>query len=120
ERSGTRLYEAFLGKAMAADGQRGGVEPERVRHFLEEEREHFELVSQCIEQIGGDPTAVTPSADIVAVQSMGLVQVMTDPRTTVSQCLCALLTAELVDKDGWELLCSLARGLGHEEMAREL
>jgi len=119
ERSGVRLYEAFLGKAVNADGQHGLVDLDRVQHFLEEEHEHFQLLAQCVEQLGGDPTAVTPGANVVAVQSIGLVQVMTDPRTTVDQCLCALLTAELVDKDGWELLTALTRGLGHNDMARE-
>jgi hypothetical protein len=120
ERSGVRLYEGFLGKLVNTKGKgKGGVEPEQVQHFLQEEHEHFQLLVQCVEQLGGDPTAVTPGANIVAVQSIGLVQVMTDPRTTVDQCLCTILTAELVDKDGWELLAALARGLGHTDMARE-
>jgi len=119
ERSGVRLYEAFLGKVVNADGQGAMVDLNNVQHFLEEEHEHFQLLVQCVEQLGGDPTAVTPGADIVAVQSIGLVQILTDPRTTVDQCLCTLLTAELVDKDGWELLVALARGLGHNDMARE-
>jgi hypothetical protein len=42
---------------------------------------------------------------------------MADPRTSVGQCLNALLTAELTDNDGWEMLIKLARGLGHEEVA---
>jgi rubrerythrin len=39
---------------------------------------------------------------------MGLMQVLTDPRTTIAQCLNTLLTAELTDNAGWELLSELA------------
>jgi len=45
------------------------------------------------------------------------VQVLTDPRTTLDQCLNAILVAELADNDGWMLLASLADAMGHEEMA---
>jgi ferritin-like protein len=119
ERSGTRLYEAFLSKTVNADGRGGAVDVQKVQHFLEEEHEHFRLLVQCVEKLDGDPTAVTPAANIAAVQSIGLVQVMTDPRTTVDQCLCAILTAELADRDGWELLVALAHGLGHKDIAKE-
>ena len=64
-------------------------------------------------------TAQTPCADVSATASMGIVQVLTDPRTTLAQCLNALLTAELTDNAGWELLIDLAEELGHSDMADE-
>lgn len=119
ERSGTRLYQAFLGKVVAERAPQRVIAVEEVQRALEEEAQHFMLVHHAIEQLGGDPTAVTPSADIIGVASMGLVQVVSDPRTTVDQCLCAMLTAELVDNDGWPLLIKLAESLGHRELATQ-
>jgi hypothetical protein len=69
-----------------------------------------------MEQLGGDPTAQTPCADVIATASMGLMQVVTDPRTTMAQSLNAILTAELTDNAGWELLAQLAEEAGEEEL----
>jgi hypothetical protein len=118
ERTGARLYEAFLGK-LAGVRSRGSTVPVKdVEEILRDEWEHFLIVRQAIEGLGGDPTAVTPAADIAGVASSGIVQVLTDPRTTVDECLCALLTAELTDNDGWQLLVTLAESLGHKELGR--
>src|SRR6185369_17992817 len=57
----------------------------------------------------------TPSADIVGVLSLGIVQVVSDARTTMAQTLQAMLTVELADNDGWEMLITLANGLGASE-----
>lgn len=119
ERTGTRLYEAFLGKLTTNGDQQGAISVGDVERIIGDEHQHFLMLRQAIERLGGDPTAVTPCADVVGVQSLGLVQVMTDPRTTVDQCLSVLLTAELVDNDCWELLATLADGMGHGDMATE-
>src|SRR5690606_12038654 len=78
---------------------------------------HFDLVCSAVESLGADPTAQTPCADISGVASLGLLQVITDPRTTVAQCLDAMLTVELTDNAAWELLIELARESGHDELA---
>lgn len=43
------------------------------------------MLSEAIVDMGGDPTAQTPCADVSAVAAMGLIQVLTDPRTTLAQ-----------------------------------
>lgn len=118
ERTGTRLYEALIAK-MEAAGPPAGVSLDIVRRFHDEEREHMDLVKQAIERLGGDPTVQTPSADIDGVAASGLLQVVTDPRTSVLQSLHALHVAELADNDSWEMLIDLAEKMGQEEMARE-
>lgn len=66
-----------------------------------------------------DPTAMTPCADIMATASIGWVQVLTDPRTTLSQCLGVILAAEAGDAEGWTLLVHLAEELGFTDLAEK-
>jgi hypothetical protein len=117
ERTGTRLYAAMIGKCEAPYDGPNVVSPETLLHFQQEEAQHFALVKECIEQLGGDPTAQTPCADLAAVESMGLLQVITDPKTTVNQSLHAILVGELTDNAAWEELIALAREMGHDDMA---
>ena len=117
ERSGTRLYDALLVKFDERGGFSGGPTREELAQFRDEEARHFGLLKDVIEQLGADPTAMTPSADLVAVESAGIVQAITDPRTTLPQSLHAILLAELADHDGWQLLVDVASELGREELA---
>jgi hypothetical protein len=117
ERTGVRLYDAVLAKMPASRLEEGSLTVEEVRRFRDAELAHAHLVKQAIEEVGGDPTAVTPCADLAGVQAQGLVQVVTDPRTTLTQCLDALLTAELADNDGWKLLIAMAEAAGQQELA---
>lgn len=119
ERTGVRLYEALIDKlpAFAGDGAAAGPGVADLRSIQEDELRHVDVVRRAIESLGGDPTAMTPAADLGGVAATGLLQVVCDPRTQVADSLQALLAAELVDNDGWELLIQLARALGQDEMA---
>lgn len=120
ERTGTRLYEAVRAKLAGLGGGDGiGIFDERLREIQNQETAHMELLHSCIEKLGADPTTETPSADVAGVQSIGILQVITDPRTTIPQCLNALLTAELVDNASWELLIELADEMGQKDMVNE-
>lgn len=118
ERTGIRLYDALLAKAVGNDGAAGPSVRDLEEIQLDEKR-HFELVRKHILRLGGDPTAQTPCADVVGVQGIGVLQVVSDPRMTLSQSLNAILTAELADTAGWELLVAVSRQAGEEEMANE-
>lgn len=118
ERTGVRIYEAVLAKMPASRTTEGTLSRELLRGFHDAELRHMHLVKEAIEQLGGDPTAMSPSADLKGVEGMGLVQVVTDPRTTLTQCLDTLLTAELADNDGWKILIAMAEALGQDELAR--
>ena len=121
ERQGSRLYEGLIAKLQAADADGGlgnhGPTLEDLTELHDEELQHFLLLQQTITDLGGDPTAQTPAADVAAVAGMGLPQVVNDPRTTFWQSLEAMLVAELVDNDGWDSLQHLAHGLGYEDLA---
>lgn len=117
ERTGTRLYEALIAKCeMTPDT--GLVPPlAELQRIHDEEAQHFHMLAEVLEGMGADPTAQTPCADVSAVMSQGIMQVVTDPRTTIPQSLNAILVAELADNASWEMLLQLAEETGHDEMA---
>jgi rubrerythrin len=136
ERTGTRLYDALIAKYQATlnagndpllpveplakttdpTPESAGAALARIRA---EELAHFKLLNKAILELGGDPTAQTPCADVTAVASMGIMQVLNDPRTTLAQCLNAMLTAELTDNAGWEVLIRLAEDAGQSDLASQ-
>jgi bacterioferritin (cytochrome b1) len=119
ERMGVRLYEALLNKCQTLGESTPGPTLDDITHIGTEELEHFLMLNETITALGGDPTVESPSADVAGVASMGIMQVLTDPRSSVPQCLQALLTAELTDNAGWELLIELASNLGYDEMQQK-
>lgn len=109
ERTGTRLYDALIAKCeVLLDDTEISMTIEDLEDIREDEARHFLMVADAIDALGGDPTSQTPSADLCGVESMGLVQVLNDPRTNIAQSLHAIVTAELSDKAGWETLIALA------------
>ena len=119
ERTGVRLYEAALGKYDLHGTWDGGPSREQLEKIMNDELSHFVLVREAIEKLGADPTALTPSANLVSVASKGVPEVLVDPRTNLVQCLEALMMAELTDNAGWELLVELAQSLGQLELAEQ-
>ncbi len=119
ELAGRRLYEGLCAKHEAYGGFEGGPSVEDLWHVADEELRHATIVRRAIEKMGGDPTAVTPSANVHAVASLGLAKVVTDARTDLAQSLEAILVAELADNDCWAALVELARGAGDDDLAAE-
>jgi rubrerythrin len=114
ERSGTRLYDALMVKC--ATDESCGVPAKELRHIRDEEATHFALVGAAIQTLGGDPTAQTPSADVAGVEGMGLMQVLSDPKTTVAQALHAILVAEMTDNAAWDELIELTGQAGNDDL----
>lgn len=108
ERTGTRLYDALITKCEVMLAGEISMTINDLEQIRADEARHFMLLSDAIASLGGDPTSQTPSADLAGVESMGLVQVLNDPRTSIAQSLHAIVTAELSDKAGWETLVALA------------
>jgi rubrerythrin len=117
ERTGTRLYEALIAKLEAAHVHGGGPTRAELENIRDDEHRHALLVRDAIQQLGADPTAMTPGADVVGIAGLGWVQVLADPRTTLTQCLDVMLIAEHGDVDGWELLVELAAAIGLDDLA---
>ena len=119
ERTGTRLYDALITKCeIMLDGDIS-MTIQDLQQIRADEARHALLVADAIESLGGDPTSQTPSADLAGVESIGLVQVLNDPRTSIAQSLHAIMTAELSDKAGWETLVALADDHGLATLVQE-
>lgn len=116
ERTGVRLYQALIDKVSTF------AEPESLPFSLadlerirDQELEHMHLLVSVIDDMGADPTAETPCADVAGVTAGGVMQTLTDPRTSIAQCLMAILTAELTDHSGWTLLVELGKTFNRGE-----
>jgi len=118
ERTGTRLYEALLSKYDALGGFPGGPSRDDIQQIVADEHSHFAMLTEVLTQLGADPTVQTPSADLQATMSKGLLEVITDPRTTLPQSLEAALVAELSDNDCWLALQELAMNAGEQQLAQ--
>lgn len=119
ERSGVRAYEAVLVKVDALGAWQGGPTRELVQEQCNQELQHFQMLKLMLEHLGADPTALTPSADVAAVEASGVFKVLVDPRTSLSQALHALLVLEDVDADGWDLLVEIAEDTGQKKLASQ-
>jgi len=117
ERSGTRLYDAIIAKFTAYAGELPNASLQEFVEIRNEEASHAALLRTCLEQIGADPTAQTPGADLVGVATAGFLQAAADPRTTLAQTLQVALAAELVDVASWEMLIQIAEQIGQGDMA---
>lgn len=116
ERTGARLYDALIAKLEASQDNTTSMTLADLQRIRQEEARHFSMINEAIQSLGGDPTAVTPSADTTGVASMGVMKVVCDPRTTMAQSLQAVLIAEMTDNAGWEMLIALAEDQGQDSL----
>lgn len=116
ERTGVRLYEALIRK-VEMNG--ASLPVARLRHIHDEELRHFHLVHKVVVDLGGDPTVLTPDADVSAVIGKGVADVVLDPRTSVAQSLDAILVAERADAGCWELLVEACDALDRDDLVEQ-
>jgi rubrerythrin len=116
ERTGTRLYDLLINKCLNQPGWQDAP-LETFKTIRADEADHFALVAETIASLGGDPTVMTPGADVNGVMALGWIQVLADPRVTIPQCLQAILIAELADNEAWQMLIDLANEMELTEIA---
>jgi rubrerythrin len=120
ERTGTRLYDALISKHDAYGGYEGGPTRAQLLEIREQEHAHALLVQELIRSIGGDPTAITPCANLTATASKGLCDVVIDPRTSLVDGLETIVLAELADQESWSTLVRVADALGDASLKTRL
>ncbi len=118
ERSGIRLYDLLINKCQSQAGMKTSMR-KKFEEIRANEVNHFELLVHTAKDVGIDPTVLTPDADISGIISLGLLNVVADPRITFLQSLEAILLAELADNDAWHILIQLANTQGMDEIVEE-
>lgn len=119
ERTGARLYELLMVKLKAGHPHEGGPTLDELEHIREEELEHLGVTMRALEELGADPTAITPMGNISTVNGSGILKNLADPRVTLTEALDSVLIAELTDNETWAMLMTLALKLGRGDLARE-
>jgi rubrerythrin len=115
ETGGVAIYEAAIAKVgdptVAA----------RLKHFMQEEAEHRDLLDDYLTKLGvQDPAArETPSARLAKHEGEAYLKLIAEAETP-AQVLNILLTVELMDENGWEMIIDLGRDLGDDELVRAL
>jgi rubrerythrin len=108
ETHGVELYRAVLAKMP---------EPKvaaRLEHFMHEEAQHRDLLSGYLDRLGVADRE-TPSARLAGHESEAYARLIGEADTP-TQLLNILMTVELMDEAGWEMLINLGRDLGDEDM----
>jgi bacterioferritin (cytochrome b1) len=118
ERAGVTLYDTLLGRLRAsADPEIAGL-IDTVQKHREEEKEHEEWLEEQIRTLGGDARAPSEHAVLVQAESEGVERVMRRDES-IPHDFHALLTAELADNAGWDLLVQIADEFGDSKAKKE-
>jgi rubrerythrin len=114
EKTAVELYDRAIEHAG-----RDGARPDVIARFEEirsQEKDHEEMLEEFIRGLGWDPKKETPSAAVALREGAGLLDVCSRADAHLPHVLHALLTAELVDNAGWELLIDLATEAAVDEI----
>jgi rubrerythrin len=118
ERAGVRLYDKILGRMRNSGDPRIAALFERFEQNRNEEKEHEEWLEEQIRSLGGEAHALSEKSVLVRAESQGIEHVIQrDPR--LPNDFHALLTAELADNAGWDLLVQLASEFGDRDAKSE-
>jgi bacterioferritin (cytochrome b1) len=118
ERAGVKLYDAILRNAQGSQSAEVARMVPTLREHRDHEKEHEEWLEAQIRALGGDAHAQTEMSRLVEEESAGVEKVVTTDKDIVHQ-MHGLLTAELVDNAGWELLLELADDADDPDARRE-
>jgi rubrerythrin len=112
ETGGVGIYQAAIAKiddpTVAA----------RLRHFMDEEAEHRDLLEAYLSRLGVEDRE-TPSARLAKHEGEAYLKLIGEAETP-AQVLNIMLTIELMDENGWEMIINLGRDLGDDDMVRTL
>jgi bacterioferritin (cytochrome b1) len=118
ERTGVRLYDRILLRMRLSDDRQMERMIDRMQRFRDEEWEHEKWLEEQIRELHGDDHLPTEKSVLVLAETQGIERVVhRDPR--LPHDFHALLTAELADNGGWDLLVRIADEFGDYDAKRE-
>jgi bacterioferritin (cytochrome b1) len=118
ERAGVELYDAILQNMQKSSSPDAARMLPSLKEHRNQEKEHEEWLEAQIRALGGDAHAKTELSELITTESAGVKKVVTGDKDLVHQ-MHALLTAELIDNAGWELLLELADDADDREARME-
>jgi rubrerythrin len=112
ETGGVEIYQAAIAKiddpTIAA----------RLKRFMQEEAEHRDLLDAYLTKLGVQDRE-TPSARLAKHEGEAYMKLVGEAETP-AQVLNIMLTIELMDENGWEMIINLGRDVHDEELVRTL
>lgn len=118
ERAGVKLYDTVLMKMRDLNDPVARRLFGSLEDFRRHEKEHEEWLEEQLRALGATAHEKTDLSDLVERESMGIEKVVKGDKD-VAHLIHALLTAELVDNAGWELLLELADDADDDVARRE-
>lgn len=112
ERTGVQLYDTVIQKIERSGEPRYHALLDQLHHIRVEEKEHEEWLEEQIRALGGSAHETTSMSRLEMTEAKGVKDVIVDGHQRILDLLHALLTAELADNAGWDLLVKLADDAG--------
>ncbi|MGE5048484.1 MAG: ferritin-like domain-containing protein [Deltaproteobacteria bacterium] len=118
ERTGVKLYDTLLARLQVSTDPAVKALVGQVQEHREEEHEHEEWLEEQIRALGGTAHALSEHAVLAQAEAEGVERVMRRD-DSIPHDFHALLTAELADNAGWDLLMKLADEFGDSKAKKE-
>ncbi|HXU68461.1 MAG TPA: ferritin-like domain-containing protein [Polyangia bacterium] len=112
ETGGVDIYKAAIAKI------RDRTMVSRLERFMRDEAAHRDLLSGYLDRLGVADRE-TPSARLARLEGEAYLRLIGEAATE-AQVLNILLTVELMDENGWEMIVDLGRDLHDDEMVQTL
>jgi hypothetical protein len=106
ERSGIALYDRVIERLVGIEE----LESELTR-FRDQEQLHLEMLEQLLAELGRRPRDApsTPGVNLAASEISAMLELVRDPQLTPRHLVEVLLSFELLDDGGWDILLELAK-----------
>jgi bacterioferritin (cytochrome b1) len=118
ERASVKLYDAIIAKMQRSNDDNVMRMYDEMKRNRDEEKEHEEWLEEQIRALGGDTRAQTEMSRLAHIETEGIERVVLDGDNVVAHLFHALLSAELSDNAGWDLLVQIADDVGDREAKR--
>ncbi len=119
ERSTVRLYDKIIDEMRKSNEPQIARMMDSMQAHRDQEKEHEEWLEEQIRACGADPQTETDHSRLVKTESKGVEEVILKGDGQIFDLFHALLTTELVDNAGWDLLVQLAEETGDSSAKRE-
>ncbi|MCU1281195.1 MAG: hypothetical protein JWM53_4741 [bacterium] len=90
----------------------------RLEHFMQQEAKHRDLLAAYLDRLGVEGRQ-TPSARLAKHEGEAYLKLIGEADTP-AQLLNILLTVELMDENGWEMIVNLGRDIHDDDMVHTL